>query len=398
MWAEQQGLTPLDALHRVEEHPTLTTGSKRALTGFAALTDRLRTVAHELPLPEVIDQIVLQTGYAQELRDGTDEGDDRWNNVQELRRVASDFEEMDPETALPLFLENVALVGGSDIVQTGENGSLASEEQRHDAVTLITLHAAKGLEFPVVFVVGLEEGILPHARSMESQRELEEERRLAYVGITRAMHQLYLVRAFRRSFFGGNALMQEPSRFLEEIPAQLVTFSRQRTRSDTGGTRTGARGGANGATTGREPAPSAPAPSAFGQPRPARPTAPQDVTPPADQPGESPAQQLQEGDRVIHRLFGRGLVLNVTDDNGVQTADVLFDQVGKKTLDLNFARLEKILVRVMILISEFTWVSTGMRYCICVNRRKSITRFMVELRLAEYTVRGYQRSALGTPG
>ena len=345
MWAEQQDLSSLDALHRVEEHPTLTTGSKRALAGFTALLDRLRIVAHERPLPEVIDQIVLQTGYAQDLRDGTDEGDDRWNNVQELRRVASDFAEMDPETALPLFLENVALVGGSDTVQTGENGSLATEEQRHDAVTLITLHAAKGLEFPVVFVVGLEEGILPHARSMESQRELEEERRLAYVGITRAMHQLYLVRAFRRSFFGGNALMQEPSRFLEEIPTQLVTFSRQRTRSDVGGSRTGARGGANGSTNGREPestAPASPASSMFGQPQPMRSAAPQNGAAPADQSGEPPAQQLQEGDRVIHRLFGRGLVLNVTDDNGVQTAEVLFDQVGKKTLDLNFARLEKI--------------------------------------------------------
>jgi len=338
LWAEQQGLSPLDALRHVEEHPTLTTGSKRALTGFASIMDRLRVVAHERPLPDVIDQIVLQTGYAQDLRDGTDEGEDRWNNVQELRRVASDFEEMDPETALPLFLENVALVGGSDTVQTGENGSLATEEQRQDAVTLITLHAAKGLEFPVVFVVGLEEGILPHARSMESQRELEEERRLAYVGITRAMHQLYLLRAFRRSFFGGNALMQEPSRFLEEIPRDLVNFSRQHTA---GGGRSVGRGAANG----RVPASSPPAPAAFGQPKPARSDISQGDTAPADvgnQSADASAQQLQAGDHVIHRLFGRGLVLNMTDDNGVRTAEVLFDQVGKKTLDLNFARLEKI--------------------------------------------------------
>jgi superfamily I DNA/RNA helicase len=339
LWAEQQGLSPLDALRRVEEHPTLTTGSKRALTGFASIMDRLRVVAHERPLPEVIDQIVLQTGYAQDLRDGTDEGEDRWNNVQELRRVASDFEEMEPETALPLFLENVALVGGSDTVQTGENGSLATEEQRQDAVTLITLHAAKGLEFPVVFVVGLEEGILPHARSMESQRELEEERRLAYVGITRAMHQLYLLRAFRRSFFGGNALMQEPSRFLEEIPRDLVNFSRQHAA---GGGRSVGRGGA---ANGRELVSSRQAPSTFGQPKSARSATPQDDALSSDvgnQSGNAPAQQLQAGDRVIHRLFGRGLVLNMTDDNGVQTAEVLFDQVGKKTLDLNFARLEKI--------------------------------------------------------
>ena len=158
------------------------------------------------------------------------------------------------------------------------------------------------------------------------------------------MHRLYLVRAFRRSFFGGNALMQEPSRFLEEIPSKLVTFSRQRTRSDAGSARTGARGGANGGEP-ASPAPASSAQLAFGQPRGTRPVIPPDDAAPADErdlPGEAPAQQLQAGDHVIHRLFGRGLVLNMTDDNGVQTAEVLFDQVGKKILDLNFARLEKI--------------------------------------------------------
>ena len=122
----------------------------------------------------------------------------------------------------------MALVGGSDTTQTGENGSLAHEEQTRDAVTLITLHAAKGLEFPVVFLVGLEEGVLPHARSIESQRELEEERRIMYVGITRAADRLYLVRAVRRSFYGGNMNYQEPSRFLAEIPRELMVTTRQR--------------------------------------------------------------------------------------------------------------------------------------------------------------------------
>ena len=355
MWAEQQGLTAFEALHRVAEHPTLTTGSKRALASFESLMESLRSVAHERPLPDVIDQIVLQSGYAQELRDGTDEGEDRWTNVQELRRVASDFAEMDPETALPLFLENVALVGGSDTVQTGESGSLASEEQRKDAVTLITLHAAKGLEFPIVFVVGLEEGILPHSRSLESQRELEEERRLAYVGITRAMHQLYLLRAFRRSFFGGNSLMQEPSRFLEEIPRQLVNFSRQHSRGDAGGARAttfrtpeGARGrGSFAPQAGRAGASQAQSDWDSAQIADARNGS--DALSDGlaggaanGGQGEVAAVTLVEGDRVIHRLFGRGIVLNITDAGGVQTADVLFDQVGKKTLDLNFARLEKI--------------------------------------------------------
>ena len=349
IWAEQEDLTAMEALHRVEEHPTLTTGSKRALTSFVKLMDSLTTAARERPLPELIDQIVLQSGYALEIRDGTDEGEDRWNNVQELRRVASDFAEMDPETALPLFLENVALVGGSDLAQTGESGTLASEEQRQDAVTLITLHAAKGLEFPIVFVVGLEEGILPHARSMESQRELEEERRLAYVGITRAMRQLYLLRAFRRSFFGGNSLFQEPSRFLSEVPSQLINFSRQRSRSDTGGsgaarggfagekvaprqpgatrgwgaTRTGASFGADGSDDGESSAAS------------------QQAGTPAE-PAQAAQAALAAGDKVIHRLFGRGLVLSVSADNGAQTAEVLFEQAGRKSLDLTFARLEKI--------------------------------------------------------
>ena len=347
MWAEQQGLTAMEALHRVAEHPTLTTGSKRALAGFVKLMDSLTTAARERPLPELIDQIVLQSGYALELRDGTDEGEDRWNNVQELRRVASDFAEMDPETALPLFLENVALVGGSDLAQTSESGTLASEEQRQDAVTLITLHAAKGLEFPIVFVVGLEEGILPHARSMESQRELEEERRLAYVGITRAMRQLYLLRAFRRSFFGGNSLFQEPSRFLSEVPSQLVNFSRQRSRNDTGGSGAARGGFAGEKVTPRQPG----ATRGWGAARTgatfnddgsddgARSSATGGT--PA-QAAETTQMALAAGDKVIHRLFGRGLVLSVSEDNGAQTAEVLFEQAGRKTLDLTFARLEKI--------------------------------------------------------
>ena len=349
MWAEQQGLTAMEALHRVEEHPTLTTGSKRALSGFTALMDSLGAAARERPLPELIDQIVLQSGYALEVRDGTDEGEDRWNNVQELRRVASDFAEMEPDTALPLFLDNVSLVSGSEIAQTSESGTLATEEERHDAVTLITLHAAKGLEFPVVFIVGLEEGILPHARSMESQRELEEERRLAYVGITRAMRQLYLLRAFRRSFFGGSSLMQEPSRFLSEVPSQLIKFSRQRSRNDVGGTGGAARGGD---TSARQPGATRGWGTARANGTGRKSAEVDDGTETAAEGGRQPetagAQAeptsiaLAPGDRVIHRLFGRGLVLKVSADSGSQTVEVLFDTAGRKTLDVTFARLEKI--------------------------------------------------------
>jgi len=212
-WAQREGMQPVEALARIEEHPTLATASKRALTGFSNLLADLRRQAVELPLPGLIDHLLAQSGYAQEVRDGTEEGEERWNNVLELRRVAEDFAEIDPETALALFLENVALVSGADTAQTGENGTLAEEEQKKDAVTLITLHAAKGLEFPVVFMAGMEEGILPHSRSLENQHELEEERRLAYVGITRAMRRLYFVRAFRQQQLpGGLTLPQRDPR------------------------------------------------------------------------------------------------------------------------------------------------------------------------------------------
>src|SRR5579863_963200 len=135
------------------------------------------------------------------------------DNVLELRRVA--------DAALELFLENVALVGGADTAQTSEDGTPVTEENK-DAVTLITLHAAKGLEFPVVFIVGMDEGSLPHSRSADKPEQLEEERRLAYVGFTRAMQRLYLVRARRRSFWG-EAQPSEPSRFLEDIPEHLIS-------------------------------------------------------------------------------------------------------------------------------------------------------------------------------
>src|SRR5262249_964486 len=162
-----------------------------------------------------------RSGIGPELR-ATSEAEselDRWANVLELRRVAEDYSEIETSVALELFLENVALVGGADTAQTSEDGTLAREENK-DSVTLITLHAAKGLEFPVVFIVGMDEGSLPHSRSVTKPEQLEEERRLAYVGFTRAMQRLYLVRARRRSLWG-EAQYTEPSRFLDDIPLHL---------------------------------------------------------------------------------------------------------------------------------------------------------------------------------
>ncbi|HEX8981237.1 MAG TPA: 3'-5' exonuclease, partial [Ktedonobacterales bacterium] len=348
-WARAEQMAPFDALARIEQHPTLATAGKRALVTFAGIMSNLRELAKEQPLPILIDFLLAQSGYAAELRDGTEEGEERWRNVLELRRVAEDFALIDPETALALFLEQVALVGGSDTTQTGENGALEREKDK-EAVTLITLHAAKGLEFPVVFLVGMEEGILPHSRSLERQEELEEERRLTYVGITRAMRQLYLVRAYRRTFYGG-ASFQEASRFLDEIPADLMRVTHERAprggvSSSTGETRPrqqnpnpwGLSQAPGRSKFGSEPAgaPSRPTPTPY-QPAPSSTPTEKPVTEPV-----ASATQLAPGDKVTHRLFGRGLVLKVNATPDSTTVDVLFDTAGRKTLDLAFARLEKV--------------------------------------------------------
>src|SRR3989440_2576279 len=219
-WANAQHIAPYDAIMRIEEHPTLSKAAKAALAAFGALQVDFRNAMEELQLPELVDRVAERSGYGPELREQPD-GEERWSNVLELRRVAEDYSEIETHTALELFLENVALVGGADTAQTGEDGTLIKEENR-DAVTLITLHAAKGLEYPVVFIVGMDEGSLPHARSVDKPEQLEEERRLAYVGFTRAMRRLYLLRAYRRSFFGETHIT-EPSRFLEDIPIHLVS-------------------------------------------------------------------------------------------------------------------------------------------------------------------------------
>ena len=163
-----------------------------------------------LPLPELLDETLEASGYRAMLADGSEDGEERWANLLELRSVTTRYDDLSPEDALDRLLEETALVADQD-----------SYEGDADAVTLITLHAAKGLEFPVVFIAGLEEGVFPHSRALDDEKELEEERRLAYVGMTRAMRRLYLSHAWRRATWGmGQASV--PSRFLLEIPAELM--------------------------------------------------------------------------------------------------------------------------------------------------------------------------------
>ena len=197
--------------------------ARNALIRFASMLSSWVRLASEAKYEDVaalLDRILTDSGYLDRLRDGSDEGEERFENINELRAVAAQYrpglDELEPgQDPLGLFLQEISLVSEQD-----------DYEENEEALTLMTLHTAKGLEFPVVFMVGLEEGLLPHARSIRSEDEedMAEERRLAYVGITRAKHRLYLVHASQRAMWG-NSELQTASRFLEDIPAELLSGS-----------------------------------------------------------------------------------------------------------------------------------------------------------------------------
>ncbi|HET9918472.1 MAG TPA: UvrD-helicase domain-containing protein [Ktedonobacteraceae bacterium] len=383
-WATDQHMTLYDTIQRSAEHPTLGKASKNALAEFAKLMTDLQNAIDELPLPELLNRIAERSGLGPELRDHPDGELDRWANVLELRRVAEDYAEIDTHAALELFLENVALVGGADTAQTSEDGTLVNEE-KSDAVTLITLHAAKGLEYPVVFIVGMDEGSLPHARSVDKPEQLEEERRLAYVGFTRAMRRLYLVRARNRSIFGESQYTQ-PSRFLEDIPLSLLanpgktkernvgsastnrradvweddfnqdtyssrdtgrTFGSGRGNTYSGGSSGSGGSGRTGASTPQwsPPSRSSSYSSPTVPPSPSRQdnTTSSQAQKPAQLPAKPKEQLFKPGDRVLHPLFGQGIVLTSRMEQGTEFVEVQFQgNFGKKSLSMDFAKLEKL--------------------------------------------------------
>ncbi len=208
-WAEQNNQPLIAAVERAGEIDEVGTAARRALTGFIAAILELREAAKSLNVVDLLDLVVQRIGYERFIRDGSEEGDERWENILELRTVAQDYTDEPPSEGLRSFLENVSLLGETD--------DLADDRPK---VTLMTLHAAKGLEYDTVFLVGMEENIFPHARSLEDPKQMEEERRLCYVGITRAKRQLHLIHAARRTFHG-MTMTNYPSRFLNDIPASL---------------------------------------------------------------------------------------------------------------------------------------------------------------------------------
>jgi DNA helicase-2/ATP-dependent DNA helicase PcrA len=284
--------------------------AKRALLAFTDLIEGLSRRRMEVNLLELLDLLLEQSGYATYVQDGTEEGQVRWENIMELRTVARDYADLAVETALTTFLEEVALVSEVDNL-----------DEKVDAPTLLTLHAAKGLEFPVVFIIGMEEGLFPHSRSMDDLEQMEEERRLCYVGVTRAKERLYMLHTFRRTLYGESEI-REPSRFLGDLPKHLLKGPDKRpaTRQPHLDLEAGRFLGRASATTlvSREKTD-----------RPASELLPA-------------AMQYQTGDEVEHEVFGKGVVIESQLSGEDMQVTVAFAGVGLKHLLASMAPMEKV--------------------------------------------------------
>jgi len=297
-WAKSQGVSLYDALKLMAEkneayQPPFSPRVSKSLAGFLSLVQEFTSRSRELNLLDLFDLVVKQTGYEKYILSG-ENGEERRNNILEFRTVAGDYRELKPGEGLTSFLEGVTLVSDVDGL-----------DDTVDAVTLVTLHQAKGLEFPVVFIVGVEDGILPHFKSLDEPDQLEEERRLCYVGITRAKQRVYLVYAFRRSLMGSSTV-NKPSRFLKDIPQHLIAPSYLWRGEET-------QIMPALYSWNRTPAPS------FSLP------------------------EFKAGDHVRHAQFGDGVVVScqpVKDDKEVIVA--FTSGVGVKKLLLSLAKLEKI--------------------------------------------------------
>ncbi|MFF0461070.1 DNA helicase PcrA [Streptomyces mexicanus] len=317
--AQRERISFPQALRRVDEAYGMAARSANAVKRFNALMEELRTIVESGAGPATVLEAVLErTGYLAELQSSTDPQDEtRIENLQELAAVALEFEQERAEGeagTLADFLEQVALVADSDQIPDEEDGD--------GVITLMTLHTAKGLEFPVVFLTGMEDGVFPHMRALGQTKELEEERRLAYVGITRARERLYLTRATMRSAWGQPSY-NPPSRFLEEIPAVHVDWKR------TGGSAPVSSGPASGVAASLSSSrsrSSASGASGFATRR----------------AQEKPVVSLAVGDRVTHDQFGLGTVIAVKGSGGNAEATIDFGDDRPKKLLLRYAPVEKL--------------------------------------------------------
>jgi DNA helicase II / ATP-dependent DNA helicase PcrA len=296
-WAQSRGVNEYRALKLLAESMDssaelpFSARTVKTLAGFAAMLESFIEKSKELDMVKLFDMVVEKSGYKQYIT-GLVDGDERWENTLELRGVTQDYKDLSPQEGLTAFLEGVALVSDVDDLP-----------EKTETVTLITLHQAKGLEFPVVFIIGMEEGILPHYKSIDDPAQLEEERRLCYVGITRAKKKVYLVRAFRRHLMGSSAV-NKPSRFLLDIPSNLITRGGVTAKEDEWSTTT----------------------IEAQEERAKRIT---DIP------------EFKSGDHVKHEQFGDGVVVNYHKTKNDAEVVVAFDGAGVKRFLLSFAKIEK---------------------------------------------------------
>ena len=284
--------------------PALRGDIRLALRDFVALIDRLTAASEEQPVATLLETVLTETRYHQYLeRNDEDHAEVRWENVQELINVASQYQDLDPAASLASFLEEVALVADVD-----DPGAEAP-----DAVTLTTLHAAKGLEFPVVFMPGMEEGLLPHSLSLDDPAQMEEERRVCYVGMTRARERLYLTHA-RRRMRQGRYSGAIHSRFLDDLPSEETARARAARPTETPRERR----------------------AAFA----ARQAEGWDSGDPGGDGGEVDEPRYSPGERVRHATFGVGVVVSCEVERGDQRVTVAFEGQGVKKLLLSLAPLE----------------------------------------------------------
>jgi DNA helicase-2/ATP-dependent DNA helicase PcrA len=287
-WQRLQALSLQEALQTIGDAPDITAKAKNGLLELGDILRSAREVLDETPLPALIESLLRRIDYYNYLDDKTPQGESRKENVRELISVAKSYQDL----GLDGFLEEVSLVSDVDSMQNGQN-----------VVTLMTLHAAKGLEFPVVFMTGMEETIFPHSRALYDQSEMEEERRLCYVGMTRAKEELYLSYATGRLLYGG-VQHNPPSRFLSEIDGAFQIDS-----VSLGGSAWQ---------------------SSYDQ------TSEYDQGPSYEEPQYIP--ELYEGDTVRHDVFGTGTVVEMQGE----TAVVYFKGKGTKRLNTAFAPLKKV--------------------------------------------------------
>ncbi len=337
-FAARQGITLYEAVRSAADGAILASGPRGKLAPFVSMMDGFAAIRDAVSLEELTSRIIKESGYEAKMReDRSEESADRLANLQELLAAIAEFEQSNDESGVSPFLEQVALIS-----------DLERSEKGRESVTLMTLHAAKGLEFPLVFMVGMEEKLFPHLRSLEDPDQMEEERRLCYVGMTRAMERLFLSNARRRRVFGQDQL-NPPSRFIVDIPAEFIDLEEEPSVPSSGGW--GGTSWNRSFGSGRSSTVSSPLPDkASSQPEAGGHNL-ESVVGYADDNGECREVELVPdepsgvilGMKVRHAKFGIGVIRRIEGSGDDQKVIVWFNSVGPKKLLVRFAGLERVL-------------------------------------------------------